>query len=168
MTTGDAWPTTASASRLPPHCLRRVCLRRPAVLRRPRLAVADSLRHQHKGRSARGPRAAPLPAGSQRGPYSRRPRHRPAQFAPVRHRPEPDLTGDRLPRTRPPGLDADACSDQPDRPSQQPAPPTPGKWNPAPTRHNKRTVNLPQLQKDRTNASWDFHCSTTACRPYLP
>ena len=51
--------------------------------------------------------------GPGRGPHPRRPRHRPAQPAPARHRPEPDLAGDRPDRARPAGLDAHARPDRP-------------------------------------------------------
>lgn len=49
-----------------------------------------------KKRPARQPGITSPPPG----PHPKRPRHRPAQPAPARHRPEPDLAGDRPDRTR--------------------------------------------------------------------
>src|SRR5882757_1653445 len=73
-------------------------------------------------------------------------RHRTARPVPARHRTEPDLAGDRLPRTRPPRLDARARPDRRNPPlgTQTPSPapvlrrrPTPHhRWNPAPTRRD--------------------------------
>lgn len=60
------------------------------------------------GPVASDPTVSPSPL---RGPHPKRPRHRPAQPSPARHRPEP-LAGDRLPRARPPRLAAHARPDR--------------------------------------------------------
>ena len=65
-------------------------------------------RHQHQDRAARRPGTTPPPPGPLRGPHPLRQGHGPAQPAPARLRPEPDLVRDRRPGQRTARLDADA------------------------------------------------------------
>ena len=69
--------------------------RRPAAVHRHRRPPVHLLRHQHQGRAARRPGTTPPPPGPVRGPDPLRQGHRPAQPAPARLRPEPDLVRDR-------------------------------------------------------------------------
>jgi Transposase DDE domain group 1 len=96
---------------------------RAAAVHRHRRPPVHCLRHLDPTRAARRPRTTPPAPRPLRGPHPLRQRHRAAQPASARLRPEPDLVPDRRPGLRPAGLDSDARPHRPRPPlgTQTPA-----------------------------------------------